>query len=412
MRNATIDMQDRPWARSEETGMTYGWTTRWSWRLFAVGLPLSIVAAHIALGFLILAAVLRFRSGELRWRKTPLEKALAFYLIVCAATAAVGLVPTKAFIQLASFWHVSIYWLMVNTVSDRKELKTIVSIMLIAAALNAAYGVVQNSLDESVRAVGSFSHPMTFAGQIQMVLLLAIAVWLQLPWGRERWAMGVLLLVLSGGLVTSYTRSAWIGFLTGGSGIGWMRGIRTGLALLAVIVLFMVIAVILKPSLGQRIQSIPDIRLTGSNEERIRIWGATLEMIRDHPIFGVGGGGYRTALEAYRERWNLRSRSHAHNNFLQQAATHGLFGLAAFVAIWVVILKAAWQTARGGLPAPYQGWLVGGAMAVVAFLVAGLFEANFGDSEVAMMMWFMVGLVMWVRMRVMPPSTGRVKFEI
>jgi putative inorganic carbon (HCO3(-)) transporter len=338
-----------------------------------------------------------------------LEKVLAFYLIVCAVTAAVGLVPTKAFIQLASFWHVSIYWLVVNTVSDRKELKAIISIVLMAATLNAAYGIVQNSLDESVRAVGSFSHPMTFAGQIQLVLLLGIAVWLQLPWGRERWAMGLLLLVLSGGLVTSYTRSAWIGFLTGGSGIGLMRGIRTGLALLAVIVLFMMIAVILQSSLGQRIQSIPDIRSTGSNEERIRIWGATLEMIRDHPIFGVGGGGYRTALEAYRERWNLRSRSHAHNNFLQQAATHGLFGLAAFAAIWVVILKTAWQAARGGLPAPYQGWLAGSAMAVVAFLVAGLFEANFGDSEVAMMMWFMVGLVMWVRMRVMPPPSVRLE---
>jgi len=181
-----------------------------------------------------------------------------------------------------------------------------------------------------------------------------------------------------------------------------MRGVRAGLTLAAAVVLFMAIAVMLDSSIGQRIRTIPDMSQTESNTERLKTWGATIEMIKDHPVFGVGGGGYRTALERYREPWGLRSRPHAHNNFLQQTAEHGLFGLAAFLAIWVVIFRSAWQAWRSGLSEPYRGWLAGSAMAVVGFLTAGLFEANFGDSEVAMAMWFMVGLVMWIRMRMLP----------
>lgn len=402
MRDATIDVKEQVWALPKETGMAYGWTTRWSWRLFAVSLPLSIASTHVALALLIAAAFFRFRAGELRWKKTPLEKVLVIYLIVCAVTAAVGLLPSKAALQIVSFWHISIYWLMVNTISKDEEIRRLIGLVLLGAALNSLMGIAQQGLNLTDRAMGTFSHPMTFGGQIEMILLLAVAVWLQLPRGRERWAMGFLLLVLSGGLVMSYTRSAWIGFFAGAGGIGLMRGVRAGLTLAAAVVLFMAIAVMLDSSIGQRIRTIPDMSQTESNTERLKTWGATIEMIKDHPVFGVGGGGYRTALERYREHWGLRSRPHAHNNFLQQTAEHGLFGLAAFLAIWVVILRSAWQSWRSGLPEPYRGWLAGSAMAIVGFLTAGLFEANFGDSEVAMAMWFMVGLVMWIRMRVLP----------
>lgn len=393
--------------QQRETEMTYGWMTRWSWRLFAASLPLSIVASHITLAILILATVLRYRSGEIRWRRTPVEKILGFYLIVYIVTGVVGLAPVKAFVQLVSLWHISIYLLMVNTVSDPKEIKGILHLVFLSATLNAAYGITQHVMDETVRAVGTFSHPMTFAGQIALVLLLAVAAWLQLPWSRERWAIGIVLLILAGGLLASYTRSTWIGFITGVIGIGLTRGMRTGLTIAAVIVLVLVVAVALEPSLWQRMRTIPDTSQMGSNAERLKIWGATIEMIRDHPLLGVGSGGYRTAFEAYRERWGLNSRSHAHSNFLQQMAEHGLLGLVAFTALWFVILKAAWQGWRSDLSPPYQGWLVGSTMAVMAFLTAGLFEANFGDSEVAMMMWFMVGLVMWVRVYSLPVQPGR-----
>ncbi|MBI3610837.1 MAG: O-antigen ligase family protein [Nitrospirae bacterium] len=385
-----------------EIKAAYGWTTRWAWRLFAVSLPVSIAAGHVTLGLLILATALRVRAGEIRWKGTPLDRFIAIYLIVCLATGILGLVPVNAFVQLASFWHISIYLLMVNTISDREEMKKILLLVFLGAMVNAAWGIVQNVTGGGIRAIGFFDHPITFGGEIQLILLLAVAVWLELPWGGERGWLGVGLLILSGGLLVSYTRSAWIGFITGVGGIGWSRGLRAWLPIVAGIGLVLVFAMMMEPALWKRIQTIPDARATGSNEERLRIWGAAIDVIKDHPIFGVGGGGFRTAMEAYRERWGLTSRSHAHNNFLQQTAEHGLLGLAAFTAIWFAVLRAAWQAWRTDLSAPYRGWLVGGAMAVAAFLTAGLFEANFGNSVTAMMIWFMVGLVMWVRAHGLP----------
>jgi len=147
MRDATIDVKEQVWALPKETGMAYGWTTRWSWRLFAVSLPLSIASTHVALALLIAAAFFRFRAGELRWKKTPLEKVLVIYLIVCAVTAAVGLLPSKAALQIVSFWHISIYWLMVNTISKDEEIRRLIGLVLLGAALNSLTGIAQQGLN-------------------------------------------------------------------------------------------------------------------------------------------------------------------------------------------------------------------------------------------------------------------------
>jgi hypothetical protein len=62
----------------------------------------------------------------------------------------------------------------------------------------------------------------------------------------------------------------------------------------------------------------------------------------------------------------------------------GLPGLAAWIAIWVGFFGAAWRVFRRIPPADEEARaLVLGSMAAIgAFLVAGLFEYNFGDTEV------------------------------
>ena len=62
------------------------------------------------------------------------------------------------------------------------------------------------------------------------------------------------------------------------------------------------------------------------NFSRLGLWRDTLRMAGDHPLFGVGPGGFDSALPPYH-----RAVPHAHNQFLHVLAELGLLGLLPFL---------------------------------------------------------------------------------
>ena len=79
-----------------------------------------------------------------------------------------------------------------------------------------------------------------------------------------------------------------------------------------------------------------------------------------------------------------RHTSHLHNTPLQIAVERGLVGLALWLWIFLAFFVRAGRILRRVPPgAAADRALVAGALAAVAaFLVSGLFEYNFGDTEV------------------------------
>jgi O-antigen ligase len=108
-------------------------------------------------------------------------------------------------------------------------------------------------------------------------------------------------------------------------------------------------------------------------------------MVRDRPVFGVGPDMVQPYYPLYRDagatRWNV---PHLHDNVVQIAAANGLFAAAAYLAIVGVFLARVVALVRRrdrpDLAAIWAGALIAGA----AITVAGLFEYNFGDTEVEM----------------------------
>jgi putative inorganic carbon (HCO3(-)) transporter len=219
--------------------------------------------------------------------------------------------------------------------------------------------------------------------------------------GRAGWTRAGLIAILTAGLIFSFIRSAWLGTMAAVFLVGWTYG--RGTAVRAVIGLAAIVMAVglADPAVQKRFLSMTDLKnpetdmSAQSNVERLRTWRVATEVIRDHPYLGVGGGNFRTAFDEHRAAFDVRSRPHAHNNLLQQTAEYGIPGGMAFVAVWCVFFGEAWKGWRR-IRDPVAGFrLVGAAAAVAGFLTAGLFESNFGDSEVAMMMWLMVGIAMW-----------------
>jgi O-antigen ligase len=70
-------------------------------------------------------------------------------------------------------------------------------------------------------------------------------------------------------------------------------------------------------------------------EARIRIWRATVDMIKVHPILGVGFGGYATAIPKYHKDIGELIPYEAHNDYLELQASGGVIG--TILVIWFAI---------------------------------------------------------------------------
>jgi O-antigen ligase len=116
---------------------------------------------------------------------------------------------------------------------------------------------------------------------------------------------------------------------------------------------------------------------TRENSTRLAIWEATLGMIRDHPVAGVGFGGYRISLPKYHDASGRWSPQEAHNDYLELIASGGVIAVTlmlVFVVSFIQHTRRCLATASNPLRRAYcfgaQVGLFG--VAIHSFLDFGL----------------------------------------
>ncbi len=94
---------------------------------------------------------------------------------------------------------------------------------------------------------------------------------------------------------------------------------------------------------------------------RPSIWRATWNLISDHPLAGVGFGGYWIAITKHHAASGETTPQEAHNDYLEVLASGGVIGMA--IGVWFAAALIA--TARRKLRAtdPYQRAVTLGALA-------------------------------------------------
>lgn len=80
------------------------------------------------------------------------------------------------------------------------------------------------------------------------------------------------------------------------------------------------------------------------NTRRVDIWRATWEMFKDHPVAGVGLGGYWVAIPQYHDASGEYTPQQAHNDYLELLASGGLVSSALFLCFLFFLLKRARAT--------------------------------------------------------------------
>jgi len=112
--------------------------------------------------------------------------------------------------------------------------------------------------------------------------------------------------------------------------------------------------------------------------KRISYWKETVEIIKQHPLTGVGAGNF-----------SLKETRAAHNSYLQIWAETGILGLLSWLMIVFIFIKKGIKTlySRNGY------YNLGIFMSGLSFLLYNLIDFSFFISQVAFLFWIALGFI-------------------
>jgi O-antigen ligase len=344
--------------------------------------PLSVTPPGLALMLTWLAVAVRHRQLALRWPRSPYDVPLALLLVSSLLSLLVTQYPLLSVRELRAviFEPVLFFWLLQTW---RGSAQWALAGFLAAATLTSLAAIVQGPLGiggtaaEGVLRVQAWypsaNHLALMLGRA-MPFLLAGAI----AWRRWLWLPCA---VVGLGLLLTFSTGGWLGALAAGLvvlvGLG-RRRVATRLGALAGAALIVVSGLAVMGALPERLNP---LRQTGGF--RLDLWLSSLEMLRDHPLLGVGLDNF---VYVYQQTY-LRegaaaepSLSHPHNWILNFWLSVGILGLVAFC--WLLV--SFWREARRGLP----NWLVAGALGAMAdMLVHGFIDNSYFLVDLAFVFW-------------------------
>jgi putative inorganic carbon (HCO3(-)) transporter len=371
------------------------------------GLSLLIAAC----GLLWLLWALRTPAGEIgvinRW----------LLLVLAIAVVATGFSPVphaalKGLMKLVSY--LGVYALMRQLLAAAPSWwDRICAALLAGELLTSVIGIRQlyadssalarwsdaNSVSEgTIRIYSTLDNPNLLGGYLLPILPLALVAVLR--W-QGRWPRLFALTALVLGvvaLVLTYSRGAWMGMV---AGLGtlvllllwrairhwplvWRRTVPLLVVLGSAVVLVVLVTHV--ESLQVRVMSLLAGREDSSNNFRMNVWTAVLQMIQDRPWIGIGPGNtiFNLIYPLYQQpKFNALS---AYSIPLEWTVEAGIPGLLAGVGLFLTALRcglAQWRS---------QGPLVLPSLAAVAVFVAlaiqGLTDTIFFRPEVQLTAFF------------------------
>lgn len=120
------------------------------------------------------------------------------------------------------------------------------------------------------------------------------------------------------------------------------------------------------------------------HQDRFYMWYGAVKIFLDHPIAGVGTGGYQAARHAIGKP-DDPLMAHPHNDVLYMAANYGLIGIAVFIWFFWTLVQNSWRERQTAV-----GYFVLSCALVI--LVSGLLNAQILDAGMAFLLAFTTGL--------------------
>lgn len=367
-------------------------------------LPTMAVVGLMLLTFLSMILKLAY-DDDFTFTKTNLDVFVVLFALVFLISSLTSFARSSS-IKIFMVYSVFMmgYFVITNTVKNKKSLYLMLSIMTISAVLVALYGIYQHVFgfaegttwtdtemftDIQTRVVSTFGNPNVL-GEYLLLMIPAVCafVW-NAPKIGNRVVNIVPLALLGLCMIFTYSRGNWLGLIAAAVlfvSFYDRKFIWLGIVLALLSPLFM------PQSIVNRFLSIGDVSDT-STSYRVYIWFGTIKMLKDYWFCGIGPGTEAFNMIYPHYAYASIVAPHSHNLYLQIIAENGILGIIVFAAMLIVLFKDAVSAVTGAKKSYAKACCTALAAGLAGYLVQGAFDNVWYNNRIVMMFFMFLALL-------------------
>lgn len=370
---------------------------------------------------------------------TPLHLPISAFVAVTILTTFFSISPFMSLFGtykrydglVSTLVYVVLFYSVVHFVK-RERVPVFLDVMISTASIAAVYGIFQHyGLDLyqwstdfgfGIRVSSTFGHPAFFSAYLIMVIpLVLVRVFSHRDWCQSGLYLAILALLLFAFYYTK-TRAAFLGLFISLIFFFSLMGKKTLFThkIKTAVTLSILIGISASSNIGdktsvvgrfaQDINSVEERdsdlverevgytdRLGGTMAMRVFQYLTGIEIIKEHPLLGIGpdtlGMIYPQYLaRVYKERGEQRdfeNQNRIHNDVLDMAVSRGFLGLGIYVWFIFAYAKMVWRGYRK-TDGKNRVVIIGLCSGCLAYFIQNQF--SFGHVPIITMIWFLAGL--------------------
>lgn len=392
------------------------------------GLGLYLPTEPLLFGLLLLFFLDRLmrrplQSGLLSHPVSRIIVAMFGWLVVTTLTSWDPIVSLK-FTVARGWFVVGFFFLLVPIFSSEKMQRRFVGLYMSTLVLVISYTLIRHAgygfdKDAGHWVMSPFFKDHTSYGAVMAMLFFPVlALACQRRGSLIRMATALALLVLSVGLVFSYTRAAWLSIAAaGGLGVLIYFGVRlrtlAAVALVAGLFVWGAKDQLLismerntqdsSDNLTEHVESMSNVSSDASNLERINRWSCALALFSERPLVGWGPGTYQFVYAPFQRSedhtvisTNNADRGNAHSEYLGPLADQGLPGLLIILALlwWVSAMgfRLARHFKKSG-EREKMHWALAVYLGLMTYFVHGVLNNYLDTDKASALFWGFIAML-------------------
>jgi O-antigen ligase len=330
------------------------------------------------------------------FRKTPLNKAILYYIIACVLSTGFGIITgtvaakTGFFFVLKYVEYFIVFFMLVNHVETEEQVRRLVFFLFLTCFIVSVIGILQIPAGGRVSAPfeGEVGEPNTFGGYLVLIGAIAGGLILKEKWSRKKQALILLIIFIIPPLLYTQSRTSYLSAIPAVFTLALFSNKR--FVVVTLIIFGLILSPFLMPStVKERIAftfqqareagqiEVGDIRLDTSTSARLLSWKEAFNDWVKKPIFGYGVTG-RGFIDA---------------QFPRVLAETGIVGLCAFLFLLFSVGAMAFDSLRQVKSRYFQGLTIGFIAGFVGMLVHSIGANTFIIVRIMEPFWFFAGII-------------------
>ncbi|MBR4110881.1 MAG: O-antigen ligase family protein [Clostridia bacterium] len=381
-------------------------TEIWIGLTVAMAPILSTMQMLLLVLFTTMSFVIKICMDEnFKFTYTPLNTWVIVFVLIYLFSGIVSLdMMSSIKISMLVISFMMFYFVIVNSITTKKQLKVILNIFVIIGALVSLFGIYQYIFagsfasssfvdkemfeDIKTRVNGTFDNPNVLGEYLLFVIPIAASLFFaEKGWIKKIFYMGF------GGvciicLALTYSRGCYLGILLALAVFLLLINLKW---IIAFILGIIAAPAFLPQSIINRFSSIGNMA-DSSTSYRVSIWKGAIDMIKDYWYRPIGQG-----TTAFNSIYPLYSYSgvgaqHSHNLFLQLLIETGIVGIISFLGIIYKFFQTVLCGLKKAKEAFYKYCFIGFASGMIGFLLQSIFDNTWYNNKIILIFWIFVAL--------------------